>query len=245
MKILVLIPVLLIAVLASAQTIKDTSIFAPVFSINYGLQQPGADLAKHFGINHSIGVTGGIKTVSNWQFELDGTFFFGKNIKKETLLPLTTTIGNIINAEGKPASIELYERGFTGAFNVGKIFPIVGPNPNSGIIIKIGGGFMRHKIRIENEGNLVPQLSKDNLVYFDRLTLGFLTQQYIGYQHLGNSNLANFTFGLEFKQGFTQGMRDYQLDLEGPYTDKRMDFLYGIRVGWVIPVYRKAPQITG
>jgi len=243
MKLRILLPILFISVFATAQTISDTTIFAPVFSVNYGLQQPGGDLAERFGLNHSIGVTGGVKTISNWQFELDGTFFFGKNIKEQTLLPYATSRGNIITVEGKPASIELYERGFTGALNVGKIFPIVGPNPNSGIILKVGVGFIRHKIRIENKNNLVAQLSKDNLVYVDRLTFGFLTQQYIGYQHLGSSNLANFTFGLEFKQGFTQGMRDYQVDIEGQYTQKRMDFLYGIRVGWVIPVYRKAPQI--
>jgi hypothetical protein len=46
-------------------------------------------------------------------------------------------------------------------------------------------------------------------------------------------------------QGFTQGMRDYQIDLEGPYRDKRVDMLLGIRVGWVIPIYRRAPNVTG
>jgi len=31
---------------------------------------------------------------------------------------------------------------------------------------------MYHKIRIENQDNLIPQLSKDYLKYYDRLTVG-------------------------------------------------------------------------
>jgi hypothetical protein len=184
-----------------------------------------------------------VKTAKNWQFELDGTFMFSKNVKVSTILdPLLTSDRQIVNAAGEPANIEVYERGFTGTFNVGKVFPVIGPNPNSGLIAKLGVGFIRHKIRIDNQDNLVPLLNEENLVYFDRLTWGFLVKEYIGYQHLGNTNLANFTVGIEFMQGFTEGVRDYQLDLEGPYRESRLDFLIGIRVGCVIPVYRKAPS---
>ncbi|MFT5602245.1 MAG: hypothetical protein ACI9N1_002498 [Flavobacteriales bacterium] len=228
------------------QTIKDTSIYAPVFSVSYAGQLPVGILAERFGINSNLGFSGGIKTASNWQYEFQGTFFFSKNIKNTLLLdPLATSSGTVINQNGEPARIEMYERGFTGTFNVGKVFPIIGPNPNSGIIAKFGVGLMRHKIRIDSESNAVPLLNDENAVYWDRLTLGIMTQQYIGYQHLGNSNLANFTFGLEFMQGFTQGMRDYQIDLEGPYRDKRIDMLLGVRIGWVIPIYRRAPNVTG
>lgn len=226
-----------------AQNIKDDTIMAPVFCVSYAGQLPLLDMSKSFGVNSSLGLTGGIKTANNWQFELDGTFMFSQNVKVSTILdPLLTSDRQIVNANGEPANVEVYERGFTGTFNVGKVFPFIGPNPNSGLITKLGVGFIRHKIRIDNQDNLVPALNKENLVYFDRLTLGVLVKEYIGYQHLGNTNLANFTFGIEFMQGFTRGMRDYQLDLEGPYKDNRLDFLFGIRVGWIIPVYRKAPS---
>jgi hypothetical protein len=228
---------------STAQNIKDDTILTPIICVSYAAQLPMLDMAKSFGINSSLGVNGGVKTATNWQFELDGTFMFSKNVKVSTILdPLLTENRQIVNANGEPANIEVYERGFTGTFNVGKVFPVIGPNPNSGLIAKFGVGFIRHKIRIENQDNLVPLLNPENLVYFDRLTLGVLTKQYIGYQHLGNTNLANFTFGIEFLQGFTRGMRDYQLDIEGPYKDNRLDFMFGIRVGWIIPVYRKAPS---
>lgn len=226
-----------------AQNIKDDTILTPVICVSYAGQLPLLDMANSFGINSNLGLSGGVKTAKNWQFELDGTFLFSKNVKVYTILdPLLTANRQIINVSGTPSNIEVYERGFTGTFNVGKVFPVIGPNPNSGLIAKLGVGFIRHKIRIENQDNLVPMLNEENLVYFDRLTLGFLVKEYIGYQHLGNSNLANFTVGVEFLQGFTRGMRDYQLDIEGPYKDNRLDFMFGIRVGWVIPVYRKAPS---
>lgn len=226
-----------------AQNIRDTTILAPVISASYAVQLPMLDMAKNFGINSCLGLNGGIKTAKNWQYEIEGGFLFSKNIKISTLLdPIVTSDRQIIANDGGPANIVVYERGYTGTFNVGKVFPVIGPNPNSGLIAKFGVGFLRHKIRIENQNNLVPQLDKENLVYFDRLTFGMLVKEYIGYQHLGNNNLTNFHVGIEFLQGFTRGMRDYQIDLEGPYTSNRLDFLIGLRVGWIFPVYRKAPS---
>ena len=103
---------------------------------------------------------------------------------------------------------------------------------------------MRHKIRIENENNLVPQLDQDHLPYYDRLTMGIHFHQFIGYQHMSNNRLTNFNIGFDFYQGFTQGMRDYQIDLMGPYLDKRIDLLSGIRVGWIILYLDKLQKST-
>ena len=40
-------------------------------------------------------------------------------------------------------------------------------------LLKSGTGIMYYKIRIENQDNLVPQLSKNYLKYYDRLTIDF------------------------------------------------------------------------
>lgn len=241
-KLLLSILLLSTALFTRAQNIRDTTIMAPVISASYAGQLPLLDMADNFGMNSNIGITGGLKFASNWQVEFEGGFLFSKNIKITGLLdPIMTSDDQIIASDGGLASVVAYERGFTGGFNIGRVFPVIGPNPNSGLIAKFGVGVIRHKIRIENQLNLVPQLDKENLVYFDRLTLGVMTKEYFGYQHLGNNNLTNFTFGIEFIQGFTKGMRDYQLDIEAPYNSNRLDFLVGIRVGWIFPVYRKAP----
>lgn len=236
------VSILCLANQLKAQNIRDTTILAPVISVSYAVQVPLLDMADNFGLNSNIGVHGGVKLSSNWQIDLEGTFLFSKNVKISTLLdPIITEDRQIVANDGGPANVEVYERGITECVNLGRVFPIIGPNPNSGLIAKFGLGFIRHKIRIDNQNYLVPQLNDDNVIYYDRLTLGLMTKQYIGYQHLGNNNLTNFHVGFEFIQGFTRGMRDYQIDLEGPYNSQRLDFMIGLRVGWVFPVYRKAP----
>mgnify|MGYP001365760353 FL=1 len=101
---------------------------------------------------------------------------------------------------------------------------------------------MFHKIRIENENNTIPQLNKQYLKYYDRLTVGFLTKQDVGYHHMSNNKLVNFSIGIEAIEGFTKGMRDYQIDLMGPYLESRLDIYLGIRAGWVFPVFRQTPN---
>ena len=101
---------------------------------------------------------------------------------------------------------------------------------------------MYYKIRIENQDNLIPQLSKEYLKYYDRLTVGFLLKQYVGYHHMSNNRLVNFNIGIELIEGFNKGLRDYQIDLMGPYTENRLDIYLGLRAGWIFPVLRKEPK---
>ena len=79
-------------------------------------------------------------------------------------------------------------------------------------------------------------------MYYDRLTSGIQLSQFIGYQHMSNNRLTNFYFGFDFLQGFTKGRRDYQIDLMGPANEKRIDLLWGIKFGWIVPVFRQAPN---
>ena len=136
----------------------------------------------------------------------------------------------------------MYHRGGLISLDMGKVYNIIGPNPNSGIFLKGGIGAMYHKIRIENQENLIPQLKKEYLKYYDRLTVGLLLKQYIGYQNMSNNKLVNFTIGIEAIEGFNRGMRDYQIDLMGPYTENKFDVYLGIRAGWFFPVLRKNPN---
>lgn len=239
----IIIPLLIFSLFSYAQNVRDTSIFAPIFSVSYAIQLPGDDMKSSFGINNNIGISGGIKLASNWSFDLETAFIFGENVKDTSIIDhLQNSQGWIINQSGEENNILVFERGQTITLNMSKIFDVIGPNPNSGIIFKFGLGFMRHKIRIENENNLVPQLDQDHLPYYDRLTMGIHLHEFIGYQHMSNNRLTNFYIGLDFYQGFTQGMRDYQIDLMGPYLNNRLDLLNGIRVGWIIPVFRQAPK---
>tara|TARA_B100000401_G_C52794406_1_gene715093 strand:+ start:1003 stop:1749 length:747 start_codon:yes stop_codon:yes gene_type:complete len=227
----------------TAQNIKDSCISAPVFSFSYGHQFPFGDLQNRFGSNNNVGFSGGYKLKSNWLFEFSTDFIFGTNVKDTTIVDHLQNNQNwIINQLGEEGIILIQQRGQVFSFKAGKVFDIIGPNQNSGLIFKLGAGWLRHKIRVDNQYNRIPQLSQENLVFYDRLTSGLQLSQFIGYQHMSNNRLTNFYFGFDFLQGFTKGRRDYQIDLMGPANEKRIDLLWGIKFGWIVPVFRQAPN---
>jgi len=233
---------LAVAFTSFSQNLNDTIISIPFVSLSYSPQIPGGDFAKRFGFTNNIGLNVGIKTANNWLFELEGNFLFSKNVKEDSILNyIRTSEGYIISASGDAVNVLIYQRGFTETILVGKVIPFKTSNKNSGLALKFGVGFMHHKIKIENQDNNVPALTKENLVYVDRLTMGLSLKQFIGYQQFSNNKRINFNIGLELTEGFTQGMRDWQMNY-GVYRDKRFDFLIGIRAGWFLPIYRKAPE---
>ncbi len=228
----------------SAQvSIKDSSIYTPLIGFSFGYQIPGGDLEKRFGNSSSAQMNVDFKTRKYWTFGFNGSYFFGKKIKEATIFNnLVTQDGYIINRDGEFSDIRLYERGFTISATAGRMFAFKKPNPNSGIVFNVGLGFMQHKIRIETIGNNVPQLSTAYKKGYDRLSNGLLLSENLGYLYLSNSRLLNFYFGFECMQGFTQSRRSYDYDLMKQDTKKRLDILYGVKISWILPLYKKAPQ---
>ncbi len=238
-----LLPLLFPVLVKSQASIRDSSIFITEVKMSYAVQLPGGDMAKRFGFNSGVGLFVNLKTQSNWMFGLEGTFFFGNKVKERSVLdPLRTPEGEIIDMNGEFADVLMLERGFTVTGTVGYLLPVWGPNPNSGILFKLGGGLMQHKIRLEANRNDVPQLKGDYKKGYDRLSNGFMLSQFVGYQYLSNRRLVNFFGGVEFFQGFTTGRRGFNYDQVAPDNTRRTDFLYGIRVGWILPIYARPPK---
>ena len=220
--------------------VRDTSIFMVPISVAYAFQIPQGDLADRFGPNHNIGLSAAVKFKSNYLLGLEGSFIFGNVIREHGLLSgLEDPDGVILDQDGQPASILTYERGYCLLAWAGRIMPIVGPNPNSGLLLKLGGGYLRHKIRIETQENVVPQLEGDYLSGYDRLAGGPAGMLFFGYQHIGNKRMINFMFGFEMVLGFTQPLRGYNFDTRQSESGTRMDGLNGFRFGWTLPIYRR------
>ena len=234
---------ILILTNGTCQKNKDSIIYFPFVRVSLALQSPKGDFAEDYGTNSNIGLSIGWKNKRNQTFELNYNFIHSENVKNSSVLDhLINDQGWIINQYGEENLYLMYHRGGLISFDIGKVLNLIGPNPNSGIFLKGGIGSMYHKIRIENQENLIPQLKKEYLKYYDRLTVGVLLKQYIGYQNMSNNKLVNFTIGIEIIQGFNRGMRDYQIDLMGPYTDNKFDVYLGLRAGWFFPVLRKNPN---
>ncbi len=224
-------------------SITDSTINMFLFQAGYAGQLPAGDLSDRFGFNSNVGVNFLLKDKNNFTYSLEGSFLFGSQVEEENMLDnLKTERGAIINANGGYATVLLFERGFTLSLNFGKVINKIGPNPNSGILLKGGLGYMQHKIRIEHKNDPIPQLEGDYLKGYDRLSSGLMLKQFIGYQHLSNSRLANFFVGFEFMEGFTKSRRSFNFDTMSKDDSQRLDILMGIRAGWILPIYKRAPS---
>ena len=140
---------------------------------------------------------------------------------------------------------------------VGKLIPIA-PNPNSGIFIQLGWGYLYNRIRTDYSQEMynTPYVVNEDYEYgYDRMRGGLAFHQEVGYLYLGNSRVANFSVSLEMTYARTRDLRKYDFrvftDPETGemkpvgYTDphKRYnDFYYGIRVSWNIPTYQRQPE---
>jgi len=238
---------IMIAVIpAKAQMMLEDSVISfPIIMGSYGYQFTGGDMTERFGNSSTLGVNFLFKTKDNWLYGADFNYFFGSNIKNidEMLSGLMTDQGYIIDGNGVYATYSANERGHYGGIKGGKIFPVVGPNPNSGIFVLGGLGYLRHYIDLDNEQNVAPQISNDYKYGYDYLTDGIYSTQFIGYIHFGNDRVFNFFGGLEIMEGFTRGKRKYLFNEMKPDDSKRFEMLYTIKIGWMIPVYKKASQV--
>ena len=212
---------------------------ALLFSLSYAGHKPGGDLANRFGNNFSFGTGAGLITnKGNWLVGLDFAYLFGGEVKEDVVASLRTPDGYIIGNDRGYANIELRERGFYAGGYIGKLISIGLPNPRSGIRVTLGAGLLQHKIRIQDDPlSGVPQLSGDYKKGYDRLSNGLAFSEFIGYQVMSMDKRVNFYAGLEFTQGMTMSRRDFNFDTRTKDETERKDLLFGIRVGWVIPLY--------
>lgn len=240
----VVLSVIMMNSLLSQVSIKDSSLSIPMIYVAYSYQFPGGDMQERYGSNSTIGPGFQVKTKSNWIIGAEADFIFGNNVKYGFSIfdDIMTSEGNIINADGVPAVVALFERGWIFSGKFGKLFSVLSPNPNSGILLYGTLGYMQHKIRIEVENENAPQLKDDYKRGYDRLCGGFTVSEGLGYMFLGNSRIWNLYLGVEFYQAWTSSKRNYIFDLHGPDKEKRFDMLIGPKALWIIPIHKRAPQ---
>ncbi|MEI6747779.1 MAG: hypothetical protein WCM93_01345 [Bacteroidota bacterium] len=236
---------LLLPLKSGAQVnVKDSSIFATMLYPSFAYQIPGGDMKERFGSSASIGPGFMLKTKNNWLLLAEAGFIFGGDVKNEqTILEnISTSEGWVIDGNGTYAEIHMYERGFSGMAGFGKIFSGLGPNPNSGIMLMLKGGYLQHKIRIENPGNAAPQVYGAYKKGYDKLSDGPALSGFVGYMFLGNNRLTSFFAGINFTQAWTRSRRIYDFHDMKKDDAVHMDQLYEFKVGWIIPFYKRASR---
>jgi hypothetical protein len=228
----------------SQVSIKDSSISTAMLYATYSYQFKSGGLSTIFGSNSSIGGGFMVKTKSNWLVGVEGNFLFGGDVRISDVLfsNIATSEGYVLDANGFFASIYYYERGYSFYAKFGKLIPVLSPNPNSGITLLAGGGFIQDKIRIHTATNDVPQIMGDYAKGYDRLNNGFALTGSVGYLYLSSSRLLNFYLGFEFIQAWTQSRRKMDFDTGMMDNTKYSTQYYSAKVCWFIPLYKRTPK---
>jgi len=229
------------------RNMADSAIGTTLLGVQYGLSWTGGDLAERYGMMNTVGLTAGYKFRSNWYVGIAGDFLFGRDINMDLdqiFGNITDKQGYIIDINGDQGSVLLFSRGFHANIEVGRVFSKLGHNANSGVMLKIGGGYLNHRMRIETNDHVIPSIELDYKRGYDRLTTGFNTSQFLGYLFMADNSFLNFYGGIFIQEGFTYNRRKIFYDAPNTFapTEMRMDILYGFKVGWLIPIYQRKPK---
>ena len=212
----------------------------PLVSVDYTAMFGAADYYKRFGFTNALGLSVDFKTKKNLLFGIHGNFLFGSRVNETSQFePMVNSDGNVTNIGGSIAGIALKMRGFNVNADIGYLFTFKKPNPNSGLFLKLGLGFLQHKIYIQNVEENVPQFNGDYKKGYDRQSRGANISQHIGYMFIANKGIWNFHIGLYMMEGFTQNVR-YNFDTKSVNDKMQLDILFGIKAGWVVPIYKRA-----
>lgn len=222
----------------------DSLDYITFFSADYAYHIPKYDMAKWFNNSSTIGASFGIKNAKNWTFGANINYLWGESVKNQNsvLRGITNSDGNIIDGNGQFAIINYSESGWTGSVNIGKVIPLSSRNQNSGLWIRGGIGFLQHKILIQNPKNLAPQIKDDYKKGYDLLSNGFSCNQFIGYLWLSKRSAINAYVGFEFVEGWTKLRRTIDFNTGLPDNSQKFDLLMGIKIGAIIPVFKRRPD---
>lgn len=226
------------------QSVKDSTISMHLIMGQAAYQFPGGDLAKRFGSNAMVGAGYIYKSSGNWFFGAEAGYLFGNQVKNESniLSNIETSDGNLIDTEGIYANYRFNQSGFLFLGKFGKVMSIKKPNKNSGLMLGIGAGMLQHKIFIEHRDQTAPQISGDYVKGYDELKRGPAVNISAGYLFLGNKRIVNFYTGIDYTIAFTENVRPYSFNQMKYNTDSYTDNLFSIKIGWIIPIYKRAPK---
>ena len=225
---------------ASKEELKDNIIF---LSINHTFQIPANDLVKRFGNNSNISTILSYKSHNDVLLNIEGGVIFGPTVKEDNLFNnINGSSGTLISQNGEIPTIRFFQRGAHLDVSIGRYFKLPTEKSESGLILTLGAGYLYHKILIETLTMELPQLNQDLLKGYDRLSGGILTKQFIGYLHFSKKNNIRYILGLEFVQGLTKNLRQYNYTTQSRVNGTRKDYLFGLKCGFIIPIKKRRTE---
>lgn len=214
-----------------------------VLTATYGVHLPGGQLADRFGNGFVFGgQTEWMTWPGNWIVGLDTRFGFAGEVKENVLAFLQDADGTTVGRDVSLSQAFLQQRMLLASAYVGKLIPVVAANKRSGIRLTLGGGYLRHWIKVNDEMRSLPQIEGPYGAGYDRLTVGPALTQFLGYQHISLSRRLNVLFGVDAMQGFTRSHRDYDYQNMSGDLSARLDWSFGVRAGLSVNLYSGSQQ---
>ena len=196
----------------------------------------------------NYGINALYKYKSNWLVTLDGDMWFGGNnllYRKERMGSVYTHDSIVIGGGGTDASITCYNRGFSLQGGLGKIIPVAPKkNPNSGILLRLSGGYMRQQTIFTPNLEHAPQVEGDYGLLYDHQRQGAMLTESLGFWFMSNNaNLLNLYVSFDISQCWSWSTRDYVIDnylgLHGKDDNRYFDLVYTIKLCWMFPLKGK------
>src|SRR5690606_12441295 len=181
----------------SQGSVADTTLRMSLFQFQGGVHQPFGDMADKYGTSAAVGFSYAYKTGKKILFGVDFNYLFGNNVKDANTIyhGIRLSNGKVVGIDSEFINALILEREYAAGFYVGKIFSGMGPNPNSGIVVKVGLEYFEHRTYIETRQDEYAPLEDDYLRNYDRKIAGLALYEFVGFQYFSNNRFANFFAG--------------------------------------------------
>lgn len=228
---------------------KDKAVSTPFFAASAGWTFPYGEMGNRYKSFMNVNADLGWKTESNWLWNLQFAFQFGSDnvkIKNDILRGMMTDSSDpfIISQAGTDAGLIAYNRNISLSLFFGKVVPLWFSNPNSGLMISVGAGYIQHQIIYQNTMEKAPQIQDDYAYGYDRQMRGPMVSAFVGYFYMSKNSFANFFAGVQFDNAWTKMTREYQFDLRSGDDKWYVDRMLTLKIGWMFPFFgRDADKI--
>lgn len=191
------------------------------------------------------------KYQSGWMMTLDGDLWFGYNSDNLTdrevrLGSIYSESGHVFGFNGADGNVGAHNRSLAARIGAAKIIRVIPDNPNSGIMLKLSGGWLMQKTVFVQDRNDAPvtQLRGEYVKMYDHLRNGALLTQTVGFCYMSNYlTYVNFKVELSVSESLMWSSRPYTIDntmgLNGKDNNRYFDMFYGLKLTWLFPLMGK------
>ena len=196
-----------------------------------------------------FGIEWNYKYKNNLLLTFDADIWFGTQggsdnlrLRTERMSNVFTTSGYAMGWNGVDGVVTAYNRDIAVRPGIGKIIPVSKKNPDSGILLKLSGGWFMQKTVFNQDFDRspVPQISGNYGKLYDHLRNGVMLTESVGFVYMSNySTYINIKISFDVSQCWSWSSRPYVMDdlmgLHGADKNTYFDLMYGFRLSWMFP----------